>query len=215
MLGSQGALPDRVEDDPEKVVSFAPKPTPLMTSLLALLAAGAAIGSAALVFTDRPGVFERFVLALGALFFGYCAYLAARRARTGRPASFDSRGLWIDGPRTRKVIEWNSIDSITTTSVSSQKFNVIALRDPRPLIAQYDALETKIAVGRENFVALIAAALGLGAKSAPDLAVMFADRRRQWGGEIWLSPHDRDRSADAFDTLLNAWWKKYRREQQP
>jgi hypothetical protein len=108
------------------------------------------------------------------------------------------------------VIEWDNIESVATTSVSSQKFNVIAVKEPHRFIAQYSEKEARAAVGRENFVGFIASALGMGAKQAPDLAAMFADRRARWGGEIWLSAHDRDRNADAFNSLLNTWWKKYR-----
>ena len=183
-----------------------------MNWLFALLAAVMGTGSALLVFSDRPGILERWLLIVGALFFFYCAYMIARRANTRRPASFDSRGLWIDGPSRRKMIAWDNIECVTTTSVSSQRFNVLALKEPSRLIEQYDAAEAKAAVSQENFVAMLGTAMGLGAKKAPDLAAMFADRRRQWGGEVWLSMYDRDRDVEAFDSLLRAWWKKYRRD---
>jgi hypothetical protein len=61
---------------------------------------------------------------------------------------------------------------------------------------------------------MFGSAIGIRAANVPDLAATFANRRRQYGGEVWLSMHERDRNAQAFEELINAWWTKYRKETQ-
>jgi hypothetical protein len=186
---------------------------PLMSWFYALLSAGLAVGSLVLVFSaNGPNVVERWILAVGGVFFGYCAVLIARRAHTRRPVSFDERGLWIHGTTARKLIAWDNIESTSLLSIGSQKMNMIALKNPSLLADQYDDAEARAAVNQENFIAAMATAIGLGAGSADGLAAMFANRRKQYGGEVWVTSHDRDRSAEAFDALLKAWWHKHRKD---
>lgn len=213
MLGPQGgASSARQESDPEKVSSFEPRPTIARNWLFAVLAVAMATACVLLVFSDRPGVIERWILGVGAVFFSYCAFHIVRRAGTRRLASLDRRGLWFDGPDSRKVIEWDNIERTSVYTISSQRFTVIALREPQRLIEQYDEAEARAAVNQENVTGIFGAALGLGGEKSPDLAAVFARRRTQYGGEVWLSMHDRERSAEEFDALLNAWWTKYRKE---
>lgn len=162
-----------------------------------------------LVFKNDLSAISRWTAAVGAVFFSYAAFVIARRANTRRPASFDARGLWIDGPTSRKVIAWDNIDNLSQLSVSSQKFNIIALKDAKHLAEQYDEAEAKVALRGENIVATFGAALGIGSGHASDLTSLFALRRQQYGGEVWLSMNDRDRDADAFEALIKAWCNKY------
>lgn len=200
----------RLESDPEKVSSFEPPATPVKAWSYSVLSAAMALGCALLVFSDSAWIVQRWILGVGVLFFAYCGFVFARSANTRRPVSFETRGLWIDAPTSRKLVGWDSIESVSMLPMSSQKFNVIALKDTQSLIEQYDAAEARALVNQENVIGGLAAALGFGAKSAPNLATLFASRRKTYGGEIWISPHDRDRDADAFDKLLKAWWAKHR-----
>lgn len=200
----------KTESDPEKVSSFEPQAAPAMNWSRAALGVGMTALCVWLVFKDDVGLFQRWFVGVGAIFFAYATLVIAGRANTQRPASFDANGLWIDGPKSRKVIAWGNIESLSQFAVSSQKFNVIALKDVHRVVKQYDEAEAKAALGRENTMAAFGAAIGIGSNQAPDLAAMFANRRRQYGGEIWLTASDRDRGADAFEALITAWWKKYR-----
>jgi hypothetical protein len=213
LLGAQRALSAKIEDDPEKVSSFEPESTPALNWLMVVLGALMAALCWWLVLRDDVGIVARWIMVVGALFFSYGVVLIARRANKRRPVSFDSGGLWIDGPNSRKVIAWTNIESISRLSISSQQFNVIALKDVTKLIEQYEASEAKSAVNQENVVAMFGAAIGLSGGSAADLAAMFARRRTQFGGEVWITMYDRDRDAQAFEKLIIAWWNKHRKEE--
>jgi hypothetical protein len=210
VLGPQRAPSKKLESDPEKVASFEPASAAVANWIRVALGAGMTALCLWLVLKDDVGLIQRWIVLVGGIFFAYATFSIARRANTRKPASFDLRGLWIDGPSSRKVIAWDNIESLSQFSVSSQKFNVIALKYPERLAEQYDVAEAKAALGRANAVAALGAAIGIGSSNASDLTAMFANRRRQYGGEVWLSTYDRDRDAEAFEALIKAWWNKYR-----
>lgn len=210
MLGSQGPL-DRQESDPNKVASFEPKPTPAMNYLLVLSAF--VLGGLSLWLVSRPDVdfVARWVLLVGGAFFLWGGFIQARRAHKRRHVGFDATGLWIDGPRSRKVIRWGNIDQTSVWTVHSQQFNIIALKDVGDLVAQYTPEEAGEAVREESVLSTMAGALGIstGQSDLRGLEGMFAKRRNLYGGEIWIVGHDRDRDAAAFQRLVEAWRSKY------
>lgn len=202
-----------MQGDPNTVSSFEPKPTPAMNWLFVFGSFAMASLSLWLAFSNGVGALVRLFLGVGAAFFFYTAFIQARRANTRRAAGFDASGLWIDGPRERKVIPWNNIEAVQILSISSQEMNIVALKQPDHLVAQYDVDEAKIALRQDNLMGGFAAVTGLQAgRAAADLAEMFAKRRKQWGGEVWLSVHDRDRNAREFSQLIEAWRQKYEGE---
>jgi len=191
------------------VVSFEPESNPATNWSRAALGVGMTALCVWLVFNEDVGLIQRWIIGVGAIFFAYATFAIASRANTRRPASFDAAGLWIDGPRNRKVIAWSNIESVSQIAVFSQKANIIALKDALRMVEQYDEAEAKAELARANAVAAFGAAIGMASSKASDLAAMFASRRRQYGGEVWLTASDRDRDAVSFEALIKAWWKKY------
>jgi hypothetical protein len=212
VLGPQGAATTRRESDPERVSSYQPDAAPVFNWLMALASCAMGLAAAWLLFRPDVGLLSKWVLAVGAVFFLYGAVLLAMRANRRQPVGLDAAGLWVDGPAKRKLIRWSNVDQLSVISVASQKFNVVTLKDPSELIAQYDQQEARSAVFQENTIGVLAGAIGIvfgGAVTSPDLAGTFARRRKQYGGEILITQYDRDRGAVEFQVLLEAWLKKY------
>jgi hypothetical protein len=157
------------------------------------------------------GIIARWVLIVGSVFFLWGAFIQARRAHKRRRVGFDGAGLWIDAPRGRKVIRWGNIDRTLIWTVHSQQFNIITLKDVGDLVAQYTPDEAAEAVRQENALSMMAGALGIstGRSDLSGLEGMFAKRRNHYGGEVWIVAHARDRDAQAFDRLIEAWRSKY------
>jgi len=212
VLGPQGAREKAIDSDPNKVRSYEPPARPMAAWLNVFGAASFAVVAAFIALSPNAGILERLMLGAGAGFFAFAAYVGAKRARGCRPVSLETRGLWFDGPRARKLIAWDNIEDISTGAVSGQKFTLIALRNPSDLVAQYDQVEAREAVGQENVFGFFARAVGASTGgAASDLSAVFANRRKQFGGEVWLTPEDRDREAEEFEMLLRAWWEKHQR----
>lgn len=212
MLGPQGARQKAIESDPDKVRSFEPPARPIAAWLNVFGAAGFALAAVFIALSPNTGILERLTLGLSGGFFAFAAYVGAKRARGRRPVSLETRGLWFDGPRARKLIAWDNVEEISTGVISGQKFTLIALRNSDDLVVQYDQVEAREAVGHENVFGFFARAVGVSTGgAASDLSAMFANRRKQFGGEVWLTPGDRDREAEEFEMLLWTWWEKHRR----
>ena len=81
-----------------------------------------------------------------------------------------------------KVVEWTNVEAIGITKYQSAKYNTLRLRDPsRFRIADEGNIVSQL--GRLN--------------------------RNWWGGEIVIGWAQRDRGAEEFGRLLEAWHAKY------
>ena len=150
MLAPQRAASKRFDDDPEKVASFEPEAATAANWFRAVIGAGMTALCVWLVFKDNVGISSRWVMAFGAIFFAYVTVNIARRANTQRPASFDAKGLWFDGPTSRKLIAWDNIERLSQLSRSSPKLIIIALKDAHRVVEQYDEAEANLRLGKRT-----------------------------------------------------------------
>ena len=203
------------------------RPSGLFYYLALLGSIGFVVASAWIIWVGAGGLLGIFAGSLGVGFFGWLALymIDARLKGKRRGLVLTPDGLHISCSLFyNKFVPWADLEAGGVYTMGNQKFNVLALRDVEPLIAQMSDDEKNKSVRMMRRLKYFAKAAGapdggldenaehlreFGNSEINSMQDAFAYHRNTYGGEILLGWADRDRSAEKLNALLIEWSAKY------